>query len=227
MPKFSALSKISSLILRRKPAHPVPLFPEKSVEQAFTDNYLSGEWGRNQDGEGFSGSGSTLENTKLYRQLLKDFLKALNIRTVVDVGCGDWTFSQHVDWNGIHYVGYDVVKYVIEKNNRKFGSPTIQFFHGNAINEELQPADLLICKDVLQHLSNPDIVDFIPQIKKFKYCLITNDVDPENLSSKNHSIHRGAYRTIDLLQPPFNLKAYKILHYPASEVTKQVLLVIN
>ena len=29
------------------------------------------------------------------------------IRTVVDLGCGDWQFSKYVDWRGIEYHGYD------------------------------------------------------------------------------------------------------------------------
>ena len=208
MSKVSSFSKLaSSLFAKMQPPKPtiVSTSPVKTTEEAFTDTYLSGEWGRNQDGEGFSGSGSTYENTKLYRGLLKDLLKALNITSIVDVGCGDWTFSQHVDWGKINYTGYDIVKHVIEKNCQKFASSTIQFFHGNAINMDLKPADLLICKDVLQHLPNSDILNFLPQLKKFKYCLITNDVDPGTFTSNNMSIPAGAYRTVDIMQAPFNL----------------------
>ena len=36
-----------------------------------------------------------------YQQFLKDNA----IRSVVDAGCGDWEFSQAIDWTGIDYKG--------------------------------------------------------------------------------------------------------------------------
>jgi hypothetical protein len=40
-----------------------------------------------------SGHGSRVKNTVEYRALLESFLREHRIRSVVDVGCGDWQFS--------------------------------------------------------------------------------------------------------------------------------------
>ena len=213
-------------------ASPLTLQGSKSTEKAFTEIYSQKKWGVNAEGKGWSGPGSDAEATETYRKLLQDVLKAYDIHSVVDVGCGDWEFSRLVNWEGIQYVGYDVVKPVVRANQKKFGSDTITFVHGDAMNMNLPKADLLICKEVLQHLPHKEIQKLINQIHKFKYCLITNDADPKTLSSVNSDLskanfNKGFTRLLDLTAPPFNLKGEKVLHYFVGPFMKQVLLVNN
>jgi SAM-dependent methyltransferase len=200
-------------------------------ENAFTYIYDNGVWGgynQNNQDLGTSGGGSTEKNTREYRKLLELFLKEKEIKTVVDVGCGDWEFSKLIDWNGIEYLGYDVVKSVIEANNAKYATDTLHFVVGNFLTIELPSADLLICKHVLQHISNQDILNFIPQLKKYKYCLITNEVDPKTLSSDNKNIKVGLTRPIDLSKAPFNVSGTKILTYKIDRLgMHQVFLIDN
>src|SRR5579872_5162689 len=120
------------------------IWSEPSVEEAFNLVYKTGEWGKNEHGEGTSGTGSSLENAKPYMNFLIRFMKENNITSVVDFGCGDWQFSQHIDWSGIKYTGYDVVASVIEKNTAQFAKPTITFVQANGIKADLPKADLLI-----------------------------------------------------------------------------------
>lgn len=198
-----------------------------SIEEAFNWVYRTGEWGKDEKGEGTSGSGSTFENAKPYMSFLTEFLKKHEITSVVDLGCGDWQFSQHINWQGIHYTGFDVVKSVVEKNKAKFSTASIQFAQADGMQTDLPKADLLICKDVLQHLPLKEIQNFLPQLKKYKYCLITNDVDNSTLTSGNLDIPVGAYRSLDLTKPPFNLKGTKVLTYLSGSEMKQVLLINN
>jgi hypothetical protein len=202
-----------------------PILAEPSAEEVFTYMYKHKQFGKNSKGEAHSGGGSTMERTALYREFLQEFLKVFNIHSVVDMGCGDWEFSQAIDWSGIDYKGYDVVKSVINKNRKKYETDHIHFKQCDGVYEELPIADLLICKDVLQHLPNEDILAFIQQLPKFKYCLITNDVDPITETSSNPNIKRGGFRPVDLTQPPFSLKGIKILTYMSDTVPKQVLLI--
>ncbi|NGX59354.1 MAG: Trans-aconitate 2-methyltransferase [Chlamydiae bacterium] len=160
-----------------------PLFAESQSEQVFTQIYETQSWGANEDSMGFSGPGSTVRSAAPYMKFLQDFIKKYNIRTIVDVGCGDWTFSQYIDWNGAKYTGFEIVKNIIEKNNEQFANANINFVHGDATKLDLPKADLLICKDVLQHLPNADIQDFLKKISKFKHCLLTNDI---NLNDVNN-----------------------------------------
>ncbi len=132
-----------------------------------------------------------------------------------------------IDWTGVNYLGIDVVKSVIEKNQILYSSPTIQFLHQGGIAADLPSADLLICKDVLMHFPNNDILQFLPQLGKFKYCLITNTVNSDNLSSHNPNIRIGDFRNVDLTQPPFNVPGQKVLTYISGCTLKLVLLVRN
>jgi SAM-dependent methyltransferase len=202
---------------------------KETTEDAFTTIYETCVWGHDSEGHGISGAGSKVEHAKPYMQFLQKFLNDNNIKSVVDVGCGDWTFSQYIDWSGILYIGYDVVKSVVEKNNISFSGSNCQFIHGDALTIDLPVADLLICKDVLQHLPNNDIKLFLKQCSKFKHCLITNDYDVKTGSSKNKDISaKGGWHTIDLTQPPFNVEGFKIFNYLSEgENRKQVLHIVQ
>ena len=200
----------------------------RTAQEAFTHNYQVGEWGRNANGEGCSGGGSLPCYAKPYMIFLKDFLETNHIKSVVDIGCGDWEFSQHIDWNGIRYMGVDVVKHMIQNNIQKFETDTISFVCADATEIELPNADLLLCKDVMQHILNKDITLLCEKFAKFKYCIITNDVvNPSNGFCLNEDLpDRGGLRAIDLTAPPFNISAIKVLSYPAdSNNIKEVLLI--
>lgn len=197
-----------------------PLAAETSVEETFTNVYKNCIWGVNENGEGFSGDGSRVENAIPYMLFLQNFLKTHQIKSVVDVGCGDWTFSRYLEWNDAKYIGIDVVKSVIEKNTRQFASDQISFIHASGTTYDLPKADLLICKDVLQHLSNDEIFAFIHQIGKFKHCLITNDIDLNG--PNNQDISTGGWRKIDLFSSPFYLDGKVALEYKNPGLTKRV-----
>src|SRR5258706_16476890 len=91
--------------LMSAPVHPTPppstAAGEPTAQQIFTDIYRRAIWGKNDQGTGNSGPGSTLNATLTYRKFLQQFLKDHDIRSVVDAGCGDWEFSQALNWNGI------------------------------------------------------------------------------------------------------------------------------
>jgi len=196
-------------------------------EIVFTAIYNDAIWGRNDRGEGYSGGGSLWENAKIYIDFLQKFIKQYDIKTVVDAGCGDWECSRYIDWSQVQYMGYDVVAHIIKKDKERYGAPNISFIHGNFLTIDLPRADLLLSKHVLQHLSNEDILKFLPQLSKYKYCLITNAVDVDTLSSENVNIVTGGGQKIDLSRPPFNIFGIKILNYLAEGTMHQVFFIDN
>src|SRR5262245_31994721 len=118
-------------------------------------------------------------------------------------GCGDWSFSSAIDWGDASYRGADIASDVIEVVRKKHEKGNIKFKVGD-ITEDLPAADLLISKDVLQHLSNKLIHKFIKnnlRKGKYKWVILTND-----RSSENRDIPSGQYREIDLAAPPFEVK---------------------
>lgn len=160
-----------------------------------------------------SGSGSVPINNKPYIEFLKNLLKEKQIKSVVDIGCGDWQLAKTIDWNDIKYLGVDTVKSVIKNNHELYGSKNIKFIHKNILEyTNLPDADLCIIKDVFQHLSNKSIKKILDILnsRNLKYILVVNDVTPLNL---NYDIKEGGYRPIDLTKNPFNLKLNKSFSY--------------
>jgi SAM-dependent methyltransferase len=199
-----------------------------SREAAFDSIYKSAMWGANAQGAGNSGFGSTLRTTLLYRTFLGQLLKDLKIQSVVDAGCGDWEFSQAIDWTGIDYKGYDIVPAVIEHDKASYAKPNIQFFNADIIETDLPPADLLISKHVLQHLPNADVQKFLTrQLHKYKYVLLTDGVSVGSMSSTNPDIKPGQYRPLDLTRPPFNLRGAKVLTWWDGRDMHQVLFTVG
>lgn len=137
---------------------------------------------------------------------LQDFFKTHKIKSIVDCGCGDWQFSKNIDFSGISYKGFDVADFVISQNNAKYKKENVNFFLYNGDFSTLPSADLIICKDVLQHLPNAKIKEFIDNLHKFRFALITNDISGyygDELT--NADIMIGGYRALDLRDEPFNL----------------------
>lgn len=183
---------------------------QTSLADTFNQIYAEGSWGRDVTGKGTSGSGSTLEITREYRAYVEDFIKKHAIKSVVDAGCGDWTFSSAMDWGDASYLGVDIASDVIEAVRKKHEKGKIHFQVGD-ITEDLPAADLLISKDVLQHLSNELVQKFIKNnLKKgkYKWVILTNDRGsrPQNLDTVP-----GGYRAIDLAAPPFEVKGLRDL----------------
>lgn len=159
-----------------------------------------------------SGEGSQPQHTRPYVSFLQNFLQGNGIKSVVDMGCGDWQFSQLIDWTGIDYRGFDVVSSVIEANQKKISSSTTWFHLAAGDGNDLPAANLLIAKDALQHWSNDSIKAFLPNLKKYIYCLITNCVNP-NGETTNDNIENGGFRYLDLRLPPFSIQAEELLSF--------------
>jgi SAM-dependent methyltransferase len=149
-----------------------------------------------------SGPGSTEEATRIYRATLEQFLRANVIASVIDIGCGDWQFSQLVDWGGARYVGYDVVPSLIEQNRQKFREPNLRFADMPEDYADIAGAELALCKDVLQHLSLAHAERLLSALqRRARYVLVTNCVVPEE--RLNAEIADGEWRPLDIAREPF------------------------
>ena len=150
----------------------IPPLKNTDYTVEFTNIYNTNYW---IDG---SGSGSTIENTKLYNKTIVDFIRQNNITQITDIGCGDWqsSFLIYQEFQQIDYLGIDCVKSVIENN--KLNHPQYNFITLDILcNIDLiRDCELYIIKDVLQHWKLKDIYDFLDQLieKNFKYIIITN-----------------------------------------------------
>ena len=191
----------------------------QALTNTFNRIYTNGTWGKDVAGKGTSGTGSTLEITTEYRAYLEDFLKTHDVRSVVDAGCGDWRFSSAVDWGDASYLGVDIASEVIAAVRNEHEGGKIRFQVGD-ITDELPAADLLIAKDVLQHLSNTLVRKFIRnnlRTGKYKWAILTNDRGTEN-----HDVESGGYRAIDLAAPPFEVRGLVDLPITFGDETSKI-----
>ena len=164
----------------------------------FTSIYESCKWGNNNNNlySGSSGGGSSIEyNKDTYIPFIKKFIKDKQIKSIVDLGCGDWTIGNLI-YNDIEiiYTGYDVYNKLIEHNKKmyqQFNFIALDFY---TEKHNILSADMCILKDVLQHWSTEEIYNFLDYIidsKKFKYILICNCMSQLN---DNHNITTGETR---------------------------------
>jgi SAM-dependent methyltransferase len=177
---------------------PQGLFGDRqNVTGVFETIYQRNVWG------GGSGAGSNPQIVRPYMMFLQAFLQNNNIRSVVDIGCGDWQFSQFINWGPATYLGIDIVSSVIEQNKQRFPRPNVSFLCTNPLEESFQApsGDLLLLKDVLQHLSNANAAKLLALTKRFKFSLITNAYAPVNDDCEN-----GDTRPLDIRTGPFNVR---------------------
>lgn len=170
----------------------------------FSNIYSAGGWG----GECRSGGGSLPDNTIEYREFLEKFIKENEIKRVYDFGCGDWCFSRLIDWSDVKYTGVEVVKSLIDENNKKYKSENVKFIYLKDPEKFYRnKGDLLILKDVLQHWNNDEVTTFLDGVlDNFNFILITNSCmqqeDWEDTDSRNRPLSCKYYP----------LKKYNIKH---------------
>ena len=179
------------------------------VSDVFREHY---EGPRSQWGHG-SGPGSSAFHTIEYQAFLSKFIYLNNIKTVTDIGCGDWQFSRFINFTNTHYLGLDVVDSVIQRNKALHGTDVVQFRLMPKDLTAIMPTDLLLMKDVLQHLPDAEIVRICRNVvPNFKFSLITNSFQKLDTSS-NIDVEAGSFRCLDLAAPPYSMRGAYVLEF--------------
>ncbi len=178
--------------------------------KVFEDIYRNRSWG----GKSVSGMGSDHEQTKTLCQELPKLLQTYSVRSLLDAPCGDFSWMKLVELGDRSYTGGDIVPGLIEENNAKYRSSNRQFRVLDLIKDPLPPADLLLCRDCLIHLSFRDVRSVFSNIAKsdIPYVLITN----YPLLTRNTDILTGGFRAINLQLSPFRLPK------PAAVITEDL-----
>lgn len=202
------------------------------MENIFTNIYENNTWGsndnmwknKNKEYNGSSGGGSKIiYNINTYIPLLKQFILQNCIKSIVDLGSGDFLCGKIIysDLNVI-YNGYDAYKKVIDYNSKYYLQPKYTFTHLDFCNnpDKIINGDLCILKDVIQHWSLQNIytfLDYLTENKMFKYILICNCCYQ---TEDNTDIVDGEFRPLSCDFLP--LKKYnpiKIYKYDTKEVS--------
>lgn len=158
-----------------------------------------------------SGHGSTQESTRVLRPNLEKFLRDADAKTFLDAPCGDFNWMKSVSLpDDCRYIGGDIVPELAARLQETYGRPdggpanmSRRFVSLDLTRDSFPPADVWLCKDCLQHLSNDDVQLVLDNFRRsqVKIALISNHVGV----SVNADIKSGAFRSVDLTRPPFNL----------------------
>ena len=86
--------------------------------------------------ESRSGHGSTLIQTENIRDEIKKIVKEKNIKSVVDIPCGDFNWMREIVFRFESYFGGDIVPQCIQENNRRYSNSTIKFSEFDLIKDD-------------------------------------------------------------------------------------------
>ena len=177
----------------------------EKTEDRFSEIYKSNYWSDNQSR---SGKGSNLESTENIRLHLPIILKKNNIKTIFDAPCGDLNWMIHILKKiDIKYHGSDIVPELINHNKEKYENENIRFSKLDITKDKLPRSDLMICRDLLFHLSYNDIFLFFDNFlsSEINYILLNSHSNNNNIF-ENKDIITGDFRLLDIFSEPLNFK---------------------
>lgn len=171
----------------------------------FTAIFDSNAW--NSD-ESVSGPGSELRQTSTLTQELPELLQKYQIKSILDIPCGDFNWMNTIDLSGIRYIGADIVKPLIKKNQHTYQQAGVAFQHLNLIEDALPECDLILCRDCLVHFSLQDTISALENIcaSNATWLLTTHFPSKE----ENINIITGDWRPLNFLVEPF--------YFPSAEL---------
>lgn len=86
-----------------------------STKDVFTEIYKNNYWNSN---ESIYGEGSQIDQTKSLIIDLEKLFFEMDIKSVLDIPCGDFKWMQLIDFSKIAYIGADIVEELIISNKK-------------------------------------------------------------------------------------------------------------
>ena len=167
-----------------------------SPTEAFRYAYQTNLWG---GPESPSGPGSSLDQTAHLQQGLPELFRRLGVRAMLDLPCGDGHWMDAVALPGIRYLGADLLPEVLARAAAR--SPEREFLTLDLTASPLPPADLLLCRDCLVHLSFSDIERALANILRSRITYLLATTFPNEPANRDSIT--GDWRPLNLEQPPF------------------------
>ena len=193
------MRKRAITIAERRFAEHAEELSKLGLRERFERIYSTNLW---SDPDTRSGTGSSLDSTRVLREKLPAALRQLGTRVLLDAPCGDFTWMDRVDLGGISYIGADIVPSIIAENDRRFASVSRRFVELDLTRDRLPDADVLLCRDCLVHLSYANIGRVLENIRRssVRYILMTSFPG----RGDNKDVEDGDWRPLDFQAPPFD-----------------------
>lgn len=186
----------------------------RPIKDVFDEIYQRNQWG-GTPGDLSSGTGSTEAMADIYAQTIRDFIHKRQIKQVLDLGCGDFRVGRKLQMDGVQYTGVDIVDSVVRRNQQEYGTENTSFLCMDILTDELPDAELCLIRQVIQHLSNAEIMTIVEKAirsGKYKYVIVTEYYPAPNVKSAPNldKPHGPDTRIVDdsavyLDRPPFNV----------------------
>lgn len=175
----------------------------ESLSERFSEIYRDEHWVIGCD-DSRSGSGSTLGATANLHRKLPELFDKLDVRSVVDVGCGDFNWMKEVQPLP-SYIGIDIVESVIAANRAQYSREGVVFICADVTTIGIPNGDAVLCREVLFHLSFEDIARVMRRVAQSgaKYFIATTDEG----TLFNADITSGDFRMLNLRRAPTRLPA--------------------
>jgi hypothetical protein len=189
-----------------------------SNRTVFSNVYQKKLWGiasPENESPFYSGPGSSdPEIVDPYVETVNRFFASLPTKKkAVDLGCGDFRVGSRIVDSFDSYTACDVVPELVQFNQEYWQHLPVEFRVVDLVNDKIPDGDVLIVRQVLQHLSNDDIKKFTQSIPRgFSYLLVTEHIPSEKdfLANKakasGSDIRLSSISGVVLTKPPFNLK---------------------
>ena len=176
-----------------------------NLQKRFTFIYKTNYWKSSFIGSR-SGRGSDLETTLKIRESLRKFISDKNIKTILDIPCGDFYWMSKVDLKRLMYTGADIVEELVKNNNKKYKDSNINFLTLDIIKDKLPNVDLIFSRDCLVHLNNDEILSTLKNIKKTESNYFATTIFERNFDNDTSKLSDN-WRPINLTKKPFNLNS--------------------
>src|SRR6476619_333555 len=156
------MRKRTITVAERRFAEQRQVLSKLGLQEKFERIYHTNLW---SDPETRSGTGSSLDSTRVLREKLPGALRELDTRILLDAPCGDFTWMDHVDLAGIDYIGADIVRSIVEANRKDYAADGRTFIELDLTRDDLPDADVLLCRDCLVHLSYKNIARVLENVR--------------------------------------------------------------
>jgi hypothetical protein len=174
---------------------------QKVFEFIWKSNY----WGHD---ETRSGEGSSLEYTSGLRATLPSLFNRYRVESLLDAPCGDFNWMKEVVIpSGIKYIGADIVENMVSNLNTQYASGNVEFIVIDITSDKLPYADLMMCRDVLLHLTYQDTLRFLENFLDSQIPLLLTSTHDKSSNFKNKDIKVGHSRFVDLFSAPYSFPA--------------------
>lgn len=170
-----------------------------TMESTFEPFYAQNLWGDEESG---SGPGSSLAKTARLRRELPALLSELRVRTLLDAPCGDFNWMRETALDLELYTGADVVRSIVERNRRLYEDARRRFLVLDVTRDRLPRADLVLCRDMLVHLSFRHAAAAIENFRRSGSEYLLTSTYPG--WTRNEDVSTGGFRPLNLQLPPFD-----------------------